>query len=228
LTNACFNAGCDNAEAKGGGVTRTMLGGEVVPYLAQSSAQESISSATLGLDSCVSAVSQQTISIMSFMPHSPALKCMGIPAKVLPASTTKRNKDASRAFMCRSTLLKNRIQRSLPRPSDKSSRTWMITIYGAAIFMPELFTRVFTQSRTNLRNFSRLCKESPQLFIGPRRRVLCAPAEIPIERGECSNVTSLTLTSHPSKYLLRLRTIPYAARPQRRQFRLDAGSFPES
>jgi hypothetical protein len=119
LTNACFNAGCDNAEAKGGGVTRTMLGGEVVPYLAQSSAQEIISSATLGLDACVSAVSQQSISIMSFMPHSPALKCMGIPAKVLPASTSKRNKDASRAFMCRSTLLKNRIQRSLPRPSEK-------------------------------------------------------------------------------------------------------------
>ena len=119
--NACVNAGCDDAEAKGGGVTRTMFGGEVVPSLAQLSTQQSLASATSGLDSCISAASQQSISIMPSMLHSASPKCMGIPAKVLPASTSKRNTDASRAFMCRSTLLKNANEFNLPlsRPSDK-------------------------------------------------------------------------------------------------------------
>jgi hypothetical protein len=51
--------------------------------------------------------------------------------------------------------------------------------------------------------------------------------------GECESGIEpptpafLTLASDPSKYLLRPQTIPYAARPQRRQLRLDAGSFPD-
>ena len=105
--DGCVNAGCDDTEAKGGGVRRTMFGGEVVPPLAQLSAQKSFASATRGLDSCIRAASQQCISIMPSMPHSASPKCMGIPAKVLPASTSKRNKDASRVLMCLSTLLKN-------------------------------------------------------------------------------------------------------------------------
>jgi hypothetical protein len=36
--------------------------------------------------------------------------------------------------------------------------------YGAATFMPELSTEVFTQSRTNLRNFSRPRERIPALF----------------------------------------------------------------
>jgi len=105
--NGCVDAGCDDAETKRGGVTRTMFGGEVVPSLAQLSTQQSFASATSGLDSCISAASQQSISIMLSMPHSLSPKCKGIPAKVLPVSTSKRNTDASRDFICRSTLLKN-------------------------------------------------------------------------------------------------------------------------
>ena len=116
--NVCVNAGCDDAEAKGGGVTRTMFGGEVVLSLAQLSAQQSFASATSGPDSCISAASQQSISIRLSMLHSLSPKCMGIPARVLPASTSKRNKDASRDFMCRSALLNkaNQSQLSLSRP----------------------------------------------------------------------------------------------------------------
>jgi hypothetical protein len=89
-----------------GGVTRTALGGEVVPFCAQLSAQYNFASATLGVSFCRSAALQQSISIMPPMLHSLSPKCSGTPAKALPASTSKRNKDANR-FICMGTLLKS-------------------------------------------------------------------------------------------------------------------------
>src|SRR5688500_12135900 len=70
---------------------------EVEPLVEQSTAQHSLAAATLGLSLAIKAALQQ--SIMPCMLHSPPPNCRGTPANVLPASTSKSNKDASRFFM---------------------------------------------------------------------------------------------------------------------------------
>jgi hypothetical protein len=70
---------------------------EVELFVGQSTAQHSLAAAISGLSFAIKAASQQ--SIMPCMLHSPSPKCRGIPANVLPVSTSKRNKDASRFFM---------------------------------------------------------------------------------------------------------------------------------
>ncbi len=70
---------------------------EVELFVGQSTAQHSLAAAISGLSFAIKAALQQ--SIMPCMLHSPSPKCRGIPAKVLPASTSNRNKDASRFFM---------------------------------------------------------------------------------------------------------------------------------
>jgi len=47
--NGCAIAGCEGARAGEGGVTRTILGGEVVPFCAQFNAQHNFASATSGV-----------------------------------------------------------------------------------------------------------------------------------------------------------------------------------
>jgi hypothetical protein len=71
---------------------------EVEPFVGQSTAQHSLAAATSGVSFAIKAALQQ--SIMPCMLHSSlSPKCNGTPANVLPASTSKRNKDASRFFM---------------------------------------------------------------------------------------------------------------------------------
>jgi hypothetical protein len=70
---------------------------EVELLVGQSTAQHSLATATSGLSFAIKAALQQ--SIMPCMLHSPSPKCRGTPANVLPASISKRNKDASRFFM---------------------------------------------------------------------------------------------------------------------------------
>lgn len=70
---------------------------EVEPFVGQSTAQHNLAAAISGLSFAISAALQQ--SIMPCMLHSPSPKCSGTPANVLPVSTNKRNKDASRFFM---------------------------------------------------------------------------------------------------------------------------------
>ena len=70
---------------------------EVELLVGQSKAQHSLAAATSGLSFAIKAALQQ--SIMPCMLHSPSPKCRGTPANVLAASTSKRNKDASRFFM---------------------------------------------------------------------------------------------------------------------------------
>jgi hypothetical protein len=92
-----------------GGVTRTILVGEVVPFCAQLSAHKSSPPVSLVVSVCRSAALQQSISIMPLMLHSFSPNCSGTPAKALPASTSKSNKDASR-FICTGTLLESVIR----------------------------------------------------------------------------------------------------------------------
>jgi hypothetical protein len=69
----------------------------VEPFVGQSTAQHSLAAAISGLSFAIKAALQQ--SIMPCMLHSGSPKCRGTPANVLPASISKRNKDATRFFM---------------------------------------------------------------------------------------------------------------------------------
>lgn len=75
---------------------------EVKLLIGESKAQHSLAAATSGLSFANMAALQQ--SIMPCMLHSPSPKCRGTPANVPPASTSKRNKDASRSFMLRHSI----------------------------------------------------------------------------------------------------------------------------
>lgn len=97
--NDCAIARCEGARAGEGGVTRTILGGEVVPFCAQLSAHKSSAPAILVVSVCRSAALQQSISIIPPMLHSFSPKCSGTPAHALPARASKRKRDASRFFM---------------------------------------------------------------------------------------------------------------------------------
>ncbi|HEY8225392.1 MAG TPA: hypothetical protein VIG25_08960 [Pyrinomonadaceae bacterium] len=105
-----------------GGLTRATLDGEVEPFVGQATAQQSLAAATSGLSFAIRAVLQQ--SIMPCMLHSLSPKCRGTPAKVVPTSTSKRNKDASRFFMPPTLYSKLIIGVNLHyRPLDQTSST---------------------------------------------------------------------------------------------------------
>jgi len=93
--NDCAITGCEGARAGEGGVTRTILGGEVVPFCAQLSAHKSSASAIFVVSVCRSAALQQSMSIMPPMLHSLSPKCSGTPANAPAASTSKRSRDVS-------------------------------------------------------------------------------------------------------------------------------------
>lgn len=73
-----------------------LLGGDVVPFCAQLSAQHNLASATSGVTSTSIAFWQQS---MSIMPQSLSPKRTGTPASALPKSITNRNRDVSRVFI---------------------------------------------------------------------------------------------------------------------------------
>lgn len=106
MGNDCVIAGCDGVRTGEGGVTRTAVDGKVVPFCAQLSAHKSSASVILVVSFCRSAALQQSISIIPPMLHSFSPKCSGTPANALPASTSKRNKDANR-FISIGTLVKS-------------------------------------------------------------------------------------------------------------------------
>lgn len=121
--NDCAIAGCEGARTGEGGVKRTILGGEVVPFCAQLSAHKSSAPVILVVSVCRSAALQQSISITLPMLHSFSPKCSGTPAKVLPASTSKRNKDESR-FICIGTLFESVISVNLSNVLRACGRFW--------------------------------------------------------------------------------------------------------
>ena len=92
----------------GGGVTRTLFAGNVVPLFAHASAQSNWAGETFGRFFCFSIALQQCMSVMPLMLQwfSPP-KPSGTPTNAPPKSTSKRNKDASRFFISTGTLVKN-------------------------------------------------------------------------------------------------------------------------
>jgi hypothetical protein len=125
---------------------------EVEAFVGQSTAQHSLAAATSGLSFAIKAALQQ--SIMPCMLHSPSPKCRGIPANVLPVSTSKRNKDASRFFMFATLYSKLIIAVNLARWFELGQTTRSLTVWFAN-FVPQGFVKYFRFARPNLRNFSR-------------------------------------------------------------------------
>jgi hypothetical protein len=124
---------------------------EVEAFVGQSTAQHSLAAATSGLSFAIKAALQQ--SIMPCMLHSPSPKCRGIPANVLPASTSKRNKDASRFFMFATLYSKLIIAVNLARCLDWARHE--ISHCLVRKLRAPGFVKCFRFARPNLRNFSR-------------------------------------------------------------------------
>src|SRR5205085_3397038 len=110
-------AGCVVEIAVGDCDVRFTPPGGVDPSCEQFTAQHSRAAAEPAASAFMSAALQQSISIMPSMLHSLSPKCSGGPAKALPASTSKRIKDARRFFMFPNTLRKSRNQSQDLNPS---------------------------------------------------------------------------------------------------------------
>jgi hypothetical protein len=104
----------------------------VEPFVGQSTAQHSLAAAISGLSFAIKAALQQ--SIMPCMLHSGSPKCRGTPANVLPASISKRNKDASRCFMFATLYSKLIIAVNLARGLDWANCSLLLS----AKFVPRL------------------------------------------------------------------------------------------
>lgn len=146
MGNDCVIAGCDGVGTGEGGVTQTAVDGKVVPFCAQLSAHKSSASVILVVSFCRSAALQQSISIIPPMLHSFSPKCSGTPANALPASTSKRNKDANR-FISIGTLVKSANQSQpfqfcapVEGPRHRHSeigRQWSCRSFGCAFLRSE-------------------------------------------------------------------------------------------
>jgi hypothetical protein len=121
----------------------------VEPFVGQSTAQHSLAAAISGLSFAIKAALQQ--SIMPCMLHSPSPKCRGTPANVLPASISKRNKDASRCFMFATLYSKLIIAVNLAHGLDWANCSLLLS----AKFVPPAFVKFFSFAPPFLRNFSR-------------------------------------------------------------------------
>jgi hypothetical protein len=122
----------------------------VEPFVGQSTAQHSLAAAISGLSFAIKAALQQ--SIMPCMLHSPSPKCRGTPANVLPASISKRNKDASRCFMF--ATLYSKLIIAVNRPCPWSGLGQLLTLAVSKICAPA-FVKFFSFAPLFLRNFSR-------------------------------------------------------------------------
>lgn len=85
--------------ATAGGVTRTLLDGNVLPLFAHARAHHNCAAEAFGRFFCFSIALQQCMFAMPFMLHWFSLKPSGTPANAPPKSTSKRNTDASRCFI---------------------------------------------------------------------------------------------------------------------------------
>jgi hypothetical protein len=122
---------------------------EVELLVGQSKAQHSLAAATSGLSFAIKAALQQ--SIMPCMLHSPSPKCRGTPANVLPASISKRNKDASRFFIFATLYSKLIIAVNL-----RLSLNWAnYSRFAVRKICASAFIKFFMFARPFLRNFSR-------------------------------------------------------------------------
>jgi hypothetical protein len=122
---------------------------EVELLVGQSTAQHSLATATSGLSFAIKAALQQ--SIMPCMLHSPSPKCRGTPANVLPASISKRNKDASRFFIFATLYSKLIIAVNL-----RLSLNWAnYSRFAVRKICAPPFIKFFMFARPFLRNFSR-------------------------------------------------------------------------
>jgi hypothetical protein len=124
---------------------------EVELLVGQSTAQHSLAAAISGLSFAIKAALQQ--SIMPCILHSPSPKCRGTPANELPASSSKRNKDASRFFMFATLYSILIIAVNLcPLAWALGQVTHSLR---SAKFVPPAFVKFFSFAPPFLRNFSR-------------------------------------------------------------------------
>ncbi|MGQ0760832.1 MAG: hypothetical protein ACT4OT_02260 [Acidobacteriota bacterium] len=82
-----------------GGVTRTLLDGNVLPFFAHARAHNNCAVETFGPFFRRSIALQHCMLPMPLMLHWFSLKPSGTPANAPPQSTSKRTKDASRCFI---------------------------------------------------------------------------------------------------------------------------------
>jgi hypothetical protein len=116
-------------------------------FVGQSTAQHSLAAAISGLSFAIKAALQQ--SIMPCMLHSPSPKCRGSPANVLPASTSKRNKDASRFFMFATLYSKLIIAVNLARGLDWAN----YSLFAVSKICAPAFVKFFSFARRPSANF---------------------------------------------------------------------------
>lgn len=119
-------------------------------HLLGSPQRNSLAAAISGLSFAIKAALQQ--SIMPCMLHSPSPKCRGTPANVLPASISKRNKDASRFFMFCDTLF-NTDNRSQPLSVGLDWPKY--SIFAVRKIRAPALVKFFSFVPPFLRNFSR-------------------------------------------------------------------------
>jgi hypothetical protein len=140
---------------------------EVELLVGQSTAQHSLATATSGLSFAIKAALQQ--SIMPCMLHSPSPKCRGSPANVLPASISKRNKDASRFFM-------------------------FATLYSKLIIAVNLCPLAWALGQVTPSLPRNICAPQLLLSFSASRRPFCE-----ISRGVCEEFCSALMARNPTR-----------------------------